>query len=261
MGEGSKWPPGSSYKRKGWAGGRTKDGRQLGGQKFSPNHRGTLAGGGVREGLIGTFGHTNHSQQVQQSQITRPGFSGWWGPAEVTCPGRTENLPTSHTRIVSHCPVNVCELGAWLLAVHLISLEPRALLFIKLGPCCRLEALASLGSSSGNLSLAPSLCCPSSPPAFPGAAQLNSDPSFSLAPRDGLQLLRYHTCWRLSSPTDTGSSAASGVPPHRPGVRVVGQKGKSQELMWKVWSHRHVGTGSAPWALMYIRQTTPSPGL
>lgn len=130
---------GGPCKRKGWAGGRTEGNWEV--RSSAPATEAPWQGDGEREGLAGPFCHTNHSHQVRQSQITSPGFSGSWGPAEVTCLGRrTENLPTSHTRIASNSPMKVCELGTLLLAAHLISLGPRALLFIKLGPRCCWEA-------------------------------------------------------------------------------------------------------------------------
>lgn len=98
-GEGSKWPSGRPLQEEGPGQGR-KDGRQLGGQELSPSHRGTLAGGwreGGPDGGGGSPCHTNRSQQVRQSQPTSSGISGWWGPAEVTCPGRRTE--------VTHCPL------------------------------------------------------------------------------------------------------------------------------------------------------------
>lgn len=73
-----------------------------------------------------------------KSQPTSSGISGWWEPAEVTCPGRTVITPhpLAGPRVASGSLEKVCEPGTLPLAADLLSLRPRALLCIKLRPRC-----------------------------------------------------------------------------------------------------------------------------
>lgn len=61
-------------KRKGWDEGRKATGRS---EAEPPAIEAPWQGDGEREGLTGPFCCKQHSQQVRQSQITSPGFSGW----------------------------------------------------------------------------------------------------------------------------------------------------------------------------------------
>lgn len=176
-------------------------------RSYAPATEAPWQGDGQTEGLTGPFCHTDHSQQVRQSQVTSPGFSAWWGPAKVTCPGRrAEHVPTSRIRSASSCPMKISELGILLLTAYLISLGPRALLFMKLGPCCCCFPWLKLRKPQPGPF--PMLLIKYAGLLWPSVIKLRPFPELCSL-RGVLQLLKCHTCNGLCSSKRPWGSAVN----------------------------------------------------